>query len=137
MDTYQSGIPMTPENRLGILRRAREILSKRTRWTGCALRQGQGDEASYCVLGACEQAAYDLGLAEVGIYPFQSDDDGNEALGYRLGIDLSIDAYAREKYGIADYRAYDVNDTLGYEAVMNLLDEYIAKCEAGQPNPPQ
>lgn len=130
----KSGIPMTPENRIGILKRAREILSSPVRWTKSSLQSDGPQGPQYCVLGACEQAAYDLGLAE-RTHPFRGEDDV-EALGYRLGNDLSLNSYARWKYRHVYFTAYDVNDTLGYDATIQMLDGYIEECEAGAPREP-
>ena len=61
-----TGIRMTKRNKLRIVKRARKILSHPYNWTSGMLRKGSSyDEGGYryCVLGACERAAYDLGLA--------------------------------------------------------------------------
>jgi hypothetical protein len=118
--------------RLAILKRAREILSVKERWGKTHLRRNTGPNGApqYCVLGACEQAFYDLGYKHTpGVLPFTEDMQG---LGYVLGKELSLSAYARERYGMAPWR---VNDRLGYEKTVEMLDEYIEEVEAGRTRP--
>lgn len=125
-----SGIPMTRNNKLTILQRAREILSVRSSWTQNRLYGVVNGVPQYCLLGAIEQAAYDTGLAQP-LHPFDSyseeDEDGEiilerEELGYRLGPDLRLEEYAIKQFGQAPV---SVNDQQGYEKTLQLLDEYI------------
>ncbi len=111
--------------KLSLLRRAREIISDRDRWTQQYLRTEKDGKERFCVLGAIEKAAYDLGLAEPPDRPF----DGAGSLGYQLGDDLSLETYAAERYECA---AWSVNDSLGYETTLEMLDGYIGEVEAGR-----
>lgn len=126
---------MTKKNRLAILTRAREILSEPKNWTRGALRRKKRDGYGYCVLGACEQAAYDLGLAEPQKTAFrtaQNRSDVFEGIGYSLGHELSLQAFSRETRRDA---VTTVNDYDGYKAIVQLLDEYILEVKAGRPRP--
>ena len=121
-----TGIKMTKKNRLAILERARALIADKKRWTKGRLRRKTSGVYQYCVLGACEQAAYDLGLAEPGATAFLERDCGG--LGYILGLDLSLQAYSRETRDLA---AYEVNDAQGHEGALSLLDEYIGEVKKG------
>lgn len=124
MDPYEdttrkpTKVEMTPQNRLNILVRAREILSDKENWTTGLLRRRSTGQ--YCLLGACEQAVYDLGLAKQQADAFEGYEDSFDA--FALGRDLSLYTYAQEKYGASPD---SVNDRQGYEPTMKLLDEYI------------
>lgn len=119
--------------RLEILRRAREILSDSSNWTTKHLRRFGPDGAPrYCVLGAIEQASYDVGYATETAQSFRDGDQDKG--GYLLGNELSLDTYARERY---DRTPWSVNDSFGYEATMRMLDEYIVEVEEGRAREPQ
>lgn len=152
-ENSKSGIPMTQENRLMILRRAREIISDVRNWNTGSLRidvlEPDGTaRPTYCVLGAIEQAAYDTQLATE--QPDNSFDDSywNEndphsaPLGYLLGSDLSLDTFAGETYGYTERTirglrsAFGVNDELGYETTLEMLDRYIVEVEQGRAREP-
>lgn len=130
----KTGIKMTKKNRLAILKRARAIITPKSRWTKGRLRRKTSDgEFKYCLLGACEQAAYELDLAEKperGAFSEHS----NRGLGYALGNDLSLWSYSREKYCAAPYT---LNDTWGHEGALRLLDEYIDEVEKGKARKPK
>lgn len=115
--------------RLGILRRAREILGVKDNWGKKYLRQFDKDGAPrYCVLGAIEQAAYDTGYLELDESRAFSEITA-KGLGYRLGRELSLDIYAKERYGLTAWR---VNDGRGYEETLRMLDAYIVEVEEGR-----
>ena len=134
-ETKPSGIPMARNVRLSILKRAREILSDVSNWTTQELREIIDGKPKYCVLGAIERAAYDLGYAkETDGRPFQSY-EGGEPLAYRLGDDLSLNTYAAERYGQTN--AWNVNDNEGYETTMDMLDTYIVEVEEGRAREPE
>lgn len=113
----KTSVSMTKTNRLRILQRARKILSDKTRWTTGSLRSHKYGVEQYCVLGACEKAAYELGLAEPGARAFAG-------FGYDLGEDLSIVKFSEAEYGLDPV---EVNDKQGYDKVMELLGNYIAR----------
>lgn len=121
----KTGIKMTKKNRLAILTRAREIISDRKRWTKGRLRRKVRGEYRYCLLGACEQAVYDLGLAEPGKDAFSEPNVGigyNITFGYEIGDEVSIRDYSLRTKGISpDW----VNDLFGHEGALDLLDGYI------------
>lgn len=122
------GIKMTKTNRLKILRRARQLIEDKKYWTHGKLRRRVGTRYTYCLLGACEQAMYDVGLAEPGPKAFteQPTSTGEGAIGYRVGRELSLQTFAMEKYR----RSPDaINDLSGHEGALSLLDEYIAEVE--------
>lgn len=121
----RTNIPMTKENKLGILTRAREIITDPDRWNRGRLKSRAGEQ--FCVLGACERAAYDLGLAietsnSFGRGPY----DSVPVDAYDLGRDLSLYRYSVDTYGSSpDW----VNDNLGHEQTLEMLDRYIAVVE--------
>lgn len=82
----KTGIPMARSTRLSILTRAREIINDRQRWGRERLRRLDGDQPQYCVLGACERAAYDLGLLPEPSNAFTAADDNSGA--YAISLDL-------------------------------------------------
>jgi hypothetical protein len=114
-------IPMTRNNRVNILRRAREIISDRTRWTSGALRKGIGFNDSFCLLGACEQAVYDLGLAKRDSTAFMAKKGQINA--YELGRQLQLTEFSKKTRG--GKKPDLVNDEDGYEATLRLLDDYL------------
>jgi hypothetical protein len=120
----KTGIPMTKNNRLNILRRAREIISDPRRWASKTLRDYDGTQERFCVIGACEQAAYDLGLAQAGPDAFLGREDGTALNGYDLGEDLALTEYSRRQYGDVPWA---VNDRRGHESTIELLDRFIAE----------
>jgi len=125
-----TGIRMTKKNRLAILTRAREILSNPHNWAHGMLRKESHHPAPhfrYCALGAIEQAAYDLGLAEKGDQAFRG---GGAAIGYKLGQEIGLEAYAVKTRGM---QVPHVNDRMGYEPTLLLLDEFIT--ETKRPTP--
>lgn len=129
----KTGIRMTKKNRVAILSRAREIISDKKNWTRRKLRRREGDRYRYCLLGACEQAAYDLGLAEPGKMSFAERlADSQDPFGYLLGVDISIQDFSLITTGKP---AQAVNDQDGYEAAVKLVDDYIA--ELKKPTPKQ
>lgn len=119
--------------RLEILRRAREIIGVKENWTTKYLRKMENGAPRYCVLGAIEQAAYDVGYIDptkVG----RKFADGNENTGgYLLGKELSLNEFARERHGSAPWQ---VNDRLGYETTLKMLDDYIVEIEEGRAREP-
>lgn len=131
----RTGIKLTKKNRVAILARAREIISDKKRWTTKKLRRKRGDQYQYCLLGACEQAAYDLGIIEPTGKAFREQIKGTltkpaeEGLGYRLGMDLSLYEYSKETRQAAPFR---VNDDYGHEAAVKLLDDYLAEVKKGK-----
>ena len=132
MSTMPTGIRMTKKNRLAILTRAREILSNPYNWASGVLRKEGWDSKGnlsyrYCALGAVEQAAYDLGLAEEDYRAFRG---GGAAMGYRLGNEIGLEEYAIKTRRM---NVPNVNDTLGWEPTLLLLDEFIA--ETKKPTP--
>ncbi len=140
--SLKSGIAMARNVRLEILRRTREILSDKDNWTTSYLRyKDDHGKARYCLVGAMERAAYDLGIAKEQEGNSFDDsewlDDGEGPLGYRLANDISIDTYVSETYRGRYEKAFNVNDAEGYEAAMQLLDSYIVEVEAGRIREPQ
>lgn len=130
-----SGIRMARNTRLEILRRAREILSDPTRWTKQTLRRFTDGEEQYCVAGALERAAYDLGYANETSQAFDNGDvDGNGPLGYLLSGEMSLSTFSEEKY---EKPPWSVNDQRGYETTMELLDTYIVEVEEGRAREPE
>ena len=127
----ETGIPMTRNIRIMILKRARAILSNRDRWTAGRLRRKYGDGTEkFCLLGACEQAVYDLGIREPALTAFQGGRDRiRENNAYQLGRDLKLSDYSRKTYGAPPE---GVNDDNGYETTLRLLDEFTQKVEAGE-----
>lgn len=126
-----TGIKMTKKNRLAILKGARKILSNKKNWTTRALRKRKptaDDGYGYCLLGACERAAYDLELVEPGKDAFKN---GYEqvGLGYPIGRELSLYAFSVEKHRMSPD---GVNDLKGYDATMALLDDYIKEVQKGK-----
>ena len=114
--------------KIEILRRAREILSVKDNWTTKHLRRFSPDGApQYCVLGAIEQASYDVGYATPNDASFVDGDQ--QRGGYLLGSQLSLDTYARERFKRTPWA---VNDSYGYEATMRMLDDYIVEVEEGR-----
>lgn len=138
-ETKPSGIPMARNVRLSILKRAREILSDVSSWTTEELRVIIDGKPKYCVLGAIEQAAYDLNYADASAgslaRPFVDAGDGQGPLAYRLGDDLSLNTFAQEEYG--EPNAYNVNDNRGYDTTMRMLDRYIVEVEEGRAREPE
>lgn len=132
--TSRTGIKMTKKNRLAILTRAREIISDPKRWTRGALRRKIKGQYRYCLLGACEQAAYELGFAEPGKGAFgEYSDDGHEiGFAYALGGDVSIEEYARRTRHMSPH---SVNDRKGHPGAVQLVDDYIK--ELKKPTPKQ
>lgn len=128
-----SGIEMSKNTKLSILRRARKILSNPMKWGKGNLYNEEQD--TYCLLGACERAAYDLGLfTEDPGNSFDNGDFGGEGLGYVLGKDLSLYEYTAERYQTRAFTApYQVNDRLGYDETLKFLDSYIVEVEQGRP----
>jgi len=115
------------ENRLAILRRAREILSSPLNWTTNDLRKKTpGGGYQYCVLGALERAAYDLRLANEGPAAFAGSEESDNLNGYKIGEAVSLYDYSYAEY---DRKPYGVNDTLGYEETLKMLDGYIDKVQ--------
>lgn len=107
--------------RLAVVRRARKILSDKDRWTKQRLRvKRRNVEPRYCVLGAIEQATYELGYAEPTGRAFREDESRPNS-GYMLGRQMSLSEFSKRKYGMLPF---SVNDTLGWEAVLELLDDY-------------
>ena len=127
----KTGIPMTRNFRIMILKRAREILSDRNKWTvGRLMRRTSDGVERFCLLGACEQAVYELGIRERAVTAFQGGRDrGRETNAYQLGRDLKLYDYARGNYGLPPE---GVNDDRGYDDTMKLLDEFTAKVEKGE-----
>jgi hypothetical protein len=130
-----TGIRMTKKNRLAILTRAREILSNPYNWAVGQLRTRQYDAEGnasyrYCALGAIEQAAYDLGLAEKNDYAFRSSTHGVPPLGYALGAEIGLEQFA---YNTRRINVANVNDGMGYKPTLLLLDEFIT--ETKKPTP--
>lgn len=124
-----TGIRMTKRNKLRIVKRARKILSDPYSWTVGALRKktnyGEGDpQWRYCALGACERAAYDLGLAEERTGSFGP---GSEALGYQLSHELGLHQFSVERLKRS---VPEVNDGIGYTTTVKLLDEFICETES-------
>lgn len=135
-----SGISMARNVRLEILKRTRQILSVKDNWTQSYLRyRTDTGRYKYCLVGAMERAAYDLGYAkeDPGNRFDESDwqGDGGGPLGYRLASDVSIDTYANEQYGVT--AAFNYNDQNEYEQVMRMLDEYIEEVEQGRAREPE
>lgn len=131
MKSKNTGIKMTKKNRLAILKGAQKILSNERNWTTRALRRREptaDDGYGYCLLGACEKAAYDLGLAEPSGTAFRTGEK-QAGLGYRLGLELSLTTYSRELHGTSPD---GVNDHYGYNAVMELLAGYIMEVQEGR-----
>lgn len=123
MSRIIDGIPMTKENRLNILTRAYEILSNPTNWTTRKLRTGSEEYGySYCMLGACEQAVYDLGLAVETEASFDKVPSEVPVDAYNLGTGLSLEKYVRDRYG---YGPVTINDADGYRTVMEAMHDYI------------
>lgn len=131
-----SGIRMARNTRLGILRRAREILSDESHWTKGVLRKKQiGGETQYCVAGALEQAAYDLGYAEQQASSFDDGDWlGQGPLGFLLSGEVSLNTYSSQTYGALPW---SINDRNGYEKAVELLDGYIVEVEEGRALEPE
>lgn len=128
-----TGLRLTKKNQLALLKRAREILSSPTRWTKGRLRERSyygSREPQYCLLGALEQAVYDTGLAKESEKAFQSytGEDGiyYDPIGYRLSPELGLQDFALKRHGLG---AYQVNDELGYERTLALLDDFTATVE--------
>jgi hypothetical protein len=122
-------IPMTKENRLNILKRAREILSSPSRFATGRLRKEFGGFERFCVLGACERAVYDLDLAKEGPTSFRRTEVKREEPpvdAYQLGRDLSLHEFAVRNYSTTPD---GVNDTFGYERTIEMLDSYIVEVE--------
>lgn len=128
----QTKIKMTKKNRLAILRRAREIITDPKNWTqGRLRRRVKPGDYRYCLLGACEQAAYDLELANPKDEKIFNEDEG---LGYRLGRDLSLSTYSMET---RKRSAHGVNDSDGHQGALSLLDDYIAEVRKNRAREPQ
>jgi len=126
-EKVKTGIPMTKENILGILGRARAILSNPDNWGTADLRRSNvSGKTQYCVLGAIEQAAYDLGLKTPGPAAFKGMSD--DFSGYALGEEISLYEYSKKKYN--GLNPFQVNDTRGYEKTLELLDGYIDEVQS-------
>lgn len=126
-EVSRTGIKMTKKNKLAIVRRAREIISDPKRWTKRRLRRKVQGEYRYCLLGACEQAVYDLGLAEPGEKAFAESKlpfYDCSTFGYQIGLDVSIQKYSLHKEGMS---ADNINDIGGHKAALELLDGYITE----------
>lgn len=124
-------VPMTKNNRINIVQRAREILSDRKHWTSGKLRKqsisGGYDGFQYCLLGACELALYELGLSnKIGAgFGGAQNGEANTIDAYVLGRELGLADYSQQKFN--DRTPDDVNDRLGYDKVLELLDGFLAQ----------
>ena len=128
----QTSVKMTKKNRLAILKAARKIISDPKRWTTGKLRRRIKGEYKYCLLGAVEQATYDLGLAEPGPKAFVERE--SQGLGYKLSGDLSLETYSFETRHASPY---SVNDLTGREGALSLLDDYITEVQKGKAREPK
>jgi hypothetical protein len=131
---FRTQVKMTKKNRLAILQRARDLIADKKYWTHGRLRRkiAGTQQYRYCLLGACEQAVYDLNLAEPNKKAFSEEiaEGGEElGLGYLIGKDISLYAYSQETRR-AD--PWNVNDREGHQGALDLLDGYIGEVKKGR-----